>query len=37
MATYLGKMKLEGIIGAQAYVQAGLEKIGEWVPLVREK
>ena len=35
--TYLGKVKLERIISAQAYVQPSIEKIWEWVSLIREK
>jgi len=35
--TYLGKVKLERVISAQADVQPGLEKVWEWVPLIREK
>lgn len=35
--TYLRKVKLERVVGAQAYVQPGLEKVWEWVPLIREK
>lgn len=35
--TYFGEVKLERIISAQAYVQPGLEKIWEWVALIREK
>lgn len=35
--TYLGKVELERIISAQADVQPGLEKIWEWIALIREK
>lgn len=33
----LGEMELQRVVRAQANVQADLEEVGQWVPLVRQK
>lgn len=35
--TYLGEVKLERIVRAEADVKPGLEELGDWIPLVGEE